>query len=161
MRAAPALQVTVARYGAWRAFETFVVASACGVLAAWTIGLGVVPGSWGWLAFGAAGAAAVGVAIRKRPPVRLQWDGRGWRVGAPPAADAADLPAGQLRVMLDLGGFLLLRFEPQEPRRDAAASWLPVQRRGLEAHWHALRCAVYSPRPSSASASVDALPPPA
>ena len=39
--------------------------------------------------------------------------------------------------------------------------WLPLQRAGLEAHWHAFRCAVYSPRSSQASASVDASPPPA
>jgi hypothetical protein len=39
---------------------------------------------------------------------------------------------------------MLLNFTP-----DAAArtSWLPVQRLGLETQWHALRCAVYSPRP--------------
>ena len=31
-------------------------------------------------------------------------------------------------------------------RAARATRWLPVQRRGLEAHWHALRCAVYCAR---------------
>jgi hypothetical protein len=29
------------------------------------------------------------------------------------------------------------------PRR--RATWLPVQRRGIERQWHALRCSVHSP----------------
>jgi hypothetical protein len=41
---------------------------------------------------------------------------------------------------------MLLRFTPDAPAR---MTWLPVQRRGLEAQWHALRCAVYSPRPAA------------
>jgi len=47
------------------------------------------------------------------------------------------------------------RPEPSAAASDAAVTWLPVQRRGLQAHWHALRCAVYSPRPD---AGVDAAP---
>jgi hypothetical protein len=51
---------------------------------------------------------------------------------------------GNVAVVIDLGPWMLLRFTADAPPR---TTWLPVQRRGLEAQWHALRCAVYSPRP--------------
>ena len=55
--------------------------------------------------------------------------------------------SGALEVAIDLGAFLLLRIA--DGRRTRA--WLPIQRRGLEADWHALRCAVYSPPPHAAA----------
>ena len=36
-------------------------------------------------------------------------------------------------------------------------TWLPVQRRGLESQWHALRCAVYSARSSTGHPATDKL----
>jgi len=58
-------------------------------------------------------------------------------------------------VAVDLGAFLLLRLVEQ--RRTIV--WLPVQRRGVESQWHALRCAAYSPLPLAARApTVGALP---
>jgi len=57
------------------------------------------------------------------------------------APDAGLRRCGTLEVAMDLGAFLLLRLV-DERRRSA---WLPVQRRGLEAQWHGLRCAVYAP----------------
>jgi hypothetical protein len=62
------------------------------------------------------------------------------------ASDAGLRRCGTLEVAMDLGSFLLLRLV-DERRRSA---WLPVQRRGLEAQWHALRCAVYAPAPRAA-----------
>lgn len=48
---------------------------------------------------------------------------------------------GTLEVSMDLGAFMLLRLV----ERQRTIAWLPVQRRGVEAQWHAVRCAVYSP----------------
>ena len=48
---------------------------------------------------------------------------------------------GTLEVSMDLGAFVLLRLV----ERQRTIAWLPVQRRGVETQWHALRCAVYSP----------------
>jgi hypothetical protein len=48
---------------------------------------------------------------------------------------------GTLEVSMDLGAFMLLRLV----ERQRTIAWLPVQRRGVETQWHALRCAVYSP----------------
>jgi len=62
--------------------------------------------------------------------------------------------SGTLEVSLDLGAFLLLRLV--ERRRTSV--WLPVQRRGVEPQWHALRCAVYSPPPVAAGARTPAFP---
>jgi len=56
---------------------------------------------------------------------------------------------GTVEVAIELGSFLLLRLVEQ--RRTGV--WLPVQRRGVEGQWHALRCAVYSPPPLAAGAS--------
>jgi hypothetical protein len=70
--------------------------------------------------------------------------------------DAGPNRSGPLTVAIDWGSFLLLRID--SGRR--AQLWLPVQRRGLEREWHALRCAVYSPpRAVANSATVVALPP--
>jgi MFS family permease len=69
--------------------------------------------------------------------------------------DAGARRTGTLEVAMDLGAFLLLRLV--EGRRTKA--WLPVQRRGLEPRWHALRCAVYAPPPlAAASPTAPALP---
>ena len=71
-------------------------------------------------------------------------------------SDVGGRRTGTIEVAIDLGAFLLLRLVWQ--RRTTA--WLPVQRRGLEAQWHGLRCAMYSPPPvASLAASLPALPP--
>jgi hypothetical protein len=73
-----------------------------------------------------------------RVPVQsLRWDGGAWQLDGMP---------GDLKAAIDLGPWMLLMFTPALPGR---TSWLPVQRRGLETQWHALRCAVYSPRPAA------------
>ena len=77
---------------------------------------------------------ALAVSLWRVPVQSLRWDGKVWHL---------DTAAGELKVAVDLGPWMLLLFTPQAPGR---ASWLPVQRRGLEAQWHALRCAIYSPR---------------
>src|SRR3954454_42547 len=57
------------------------------------------------------------------------------------SSDAGSSRSGALTVALDWGSFLLLRIDSG----GRAHLWLPVQRRGIERQWHALRCAVYSP----------------
>ena len=150
MRAAPALQLTLESFGAWRTAVALLWAAAAASVAAW---LGAGP----WTAVAALTAAAASVATTRRSARRLLWDGERWRVG-PTDAPADELASGTPRVMIDLGMFMLLRFEPDDA---PAVEWLPLQRRGLEASWHALRCAVYSPRPAAASVPADDPPPPA
>jgi hypothetical protein len=150
MRAAPALQLTLERFSAWRTSVALLCAAAAASIAAW---LQAGP----WTAVAAALAAGVSLPLTRRVPCRLSWDGERWRLGAA-GAPLDELPCGTLRVMIDVGGFLLLRFEAEGAR---AMQWLPVQRSGLEASWHALRCAVYSPRPAASSVPPDDPSPPA
>ena len=91
------------------------------------------------IAVGALAVSACAVSLWHVPAQSLRWDGRAWQL---------DAAAGELSVAIDLGPWMLLRFKPE---RRARASWLPVQRAGLETQWHALRCAVYSPRPAAES----------
>jgi hypothetical protein len=53
--------------------------------------------------------------------------------------------------MIDLGSWLLVVFESSTSAVERV--WLPLQRRGLEGEWHALRCALYAiPAASDAAA---------
>ncbi|WP_295640706.1 hypothetical protein [uncultured Methylibium sp.] len=84
---------------------------------------------------------------------RLRWDGQVWHLStqdrlAEPAA------VGQVAVALDLGDWMLLRFEPASRSTAAAQRWLPVSRETIGPSWHALRCAVHARR----SAAVPAAP---
>ena len=80
---------------------------------------------------------ACAVSLWRVPAQSLRWDGQVWQL---------DDVSGELTAAIDLGPWMLLKFAPEMPGR---TSWLPVQRRGLETQWHALRCAVYSPRPAA------------
>jgi hypothetical protein len=92
----------------------------------------------------------------------LRWDTLDWRLG--PMASVGEEPtAGQLKVVMDLGSWMLLRFVQTEsavliavlPYRFRPQRCLAVQRRGLESTWHALRCAVYSSRPAKLAPALD------
>ena len=143
MRAAPAFQVSLQRFGVWRGAVGLLTALALAALAAW---LALQPPPLGvmtWLGAALAAAATIwcAVSVSRQRPVDLRWDGRNWALGAA----AAEPITGELSVALDLGAWMLLRFTPTA---SAAVIWLPVQRRGLEARWHALRCAVHGARPA-------------
>ena len=77
--------------------------------------------------------------------VTLAWDGQHWR---------ADGCPGRVDLMIDLGPWMLLRLQPDEPARRAI--WIPVSAADAGASRHALRAAVYSrrskPTPSAQSA---------
>jgi hypothetical protein len=71
---------------------------------------------------------------------RLAWDGSTWRFT--PAGETERI--GQLRVMIDLGGWMLLRLEVAGPEAGARRHvvWLPVADASLP-QGPALRAAVY------------------
>ena len=148
MRASPAFQVVLARFGVWRwAVLGFALSGAC-VMAAWLVSQPAsAPAATCWLtALLALGLLVLGASSSCMRPVSLRWDGQLWHLG-PPASAGHEPHDGELRVLIDLGPWMLLRFEPADSTWRRRATWLPVQRRGLESQWHALRCAVYSPRP--------------
>jgi hypothetical protein len=139
MRASPACQVSLQRFGVWRGGVLGLSVLGAASVAAWVVGR-----EWPLPTWVVAVAAMTGVlmlllagSLWWTRSARLHWDGQTWQLDAVP---------GELAVVIDLGPWMLLRFTPAEPAR---ATWLPVQRLGLESQWHALRCAVYSPRPVS------------
>jgi hypothetical protein len=149
MRASPAFQVTVQRFGAWRSGVLALVLAAAAALGAWIAAPDNVHPLRIRLAVAAAGALLLaGGASRLRcRSASLRWDTTKWHLG--PASTKGEEPhSGRLAVAIDLGAWMLLRFRHDGAAGRRRSMWLPVQRRGLESQWHALRCAVYSARPA-------------
>ena len=149
MRASPAFQCVLNRFGVWRTAVAALAGTSVALLLVWLWARGEPPPLLGLVAWIGAVLAvpALAASLMRMPPVTLRWDGQQWWV---------DANAGEIDVALDLGGWMLLRFRPvSAARRERSRRWLPVQRPGLEAHWHALRCAVYSPRPAPAREAAD------
>ena len=151
------VEVSVARFRVWRAAVGVVAGVALACLLAWSVAMlgSVSPERMPWVAGVAvllAGATLViaGSLMRVRAGELSCRDGQ-WHFA--PARGAPRV--GALVVALDLGSFLLLRLDEQRHR----PTWLPVQRRGLEREWHALRCAVYSPPPAAAESAESAAAP--
>ena len=148
MRASPAFQVSLQRYGVWRGAVLLLAASGAAVIVAWL--LMRAPSASMGLVVAAAGVGAsivwLTTSLSRLPAVSLRWDGQLWHLGGSSSASDDSVP-GDLRVVIDLGLWMLLRFTPATPGSAPPLTWLPVQRRGIETQWHALRCAVYSPRP--------------
>ena len=150
MRTAPAVVLDLPASRGWQGAIACLGALAAGALAASACG----HAGWaGWrtglpIAVSAMGGAAL--AWRFRPPGggRLRWDGGTWWWW--PATPGATEHAGSLAVMIDLGRWMLLRFEA--PGRRVLA-WLPVPA-SCEGGDGALRAAVYcrALRPSDPAA---------
>ncbi len=149
MRASPAFQVSIRHFGVWQGAVGLLLAAAVAATATW---LATSDRHVGRTLFWASALVSITlVAIAARHllcvPASLRWDGQQWHLGR--LAERGDEPlTGTLQVLIDLGPWLLLRFVSDGMNGRVCAPWLPVQRQGLEAHWHALRCAVYSSRPS-------------
>ena len=144
MRAAPALQVSLRRFGLWQGGVLVLAGLAIATLTAWLVTHERPVETFVWAATGLWMIAVVALAASalRVPAADLRWDGRAWYLGS----GAGDPLAGDLSVAIDLGRWMLLRFTPAVPP-DASVRWLPVQRLGIESQWHALRCSVYAPRP--------------
>jgi hypothetical protein len=157
MRAFAPAQFTITRFDVWRWVIGLLGALVLLVAVAWLVLAELPPAPAMVWPVAAGGLAFTGwlVAVQLRPaPLSLRWDTQRWHLG--PAASVGHEPSvGELRVAIDLGVWMLLRFTPDSSMTNAKPTWVPVQRRGLEPHWHTLRCAVYSPRPD---AGVDAAP---
>ncbi|HJV60912.1 MAG TPA: hypothetical protein VJ743_08185 [Albitalea sp.] len=148
MRASPALQIGIRRFGLWRGFVVVLLATGAAATAAWMLAVeGALPDGLVPVAvLGAAAACLLASRLLRCPPLSLRWDTQNWHLG--PFAKAGEEPwAGDLSVAIDLGSWLMLRFVHEITPGRRRVHWLPVQRAGLEAQWHALRCAVYCARP--------------
>ena len=98
MRAAPAVSVLCSGGIAWRLFQAAVPALAASALLAWGLGLAQLPVAPAMLAAPLVGAIAW-VLARPMPRV-LSWSGQCWSM---------DRLQGKIELLIDLGGWLLLR----------------------------------------------------
>ena len=150
MRESPPFEVRLRRFDVWRAAVAIVALFAVAAVAAWAWSTAAARAdeSIAWVCALAAALAAATIAAalslaRVPAGVLACRDGR-WSF----APQSGAVVAGTLTVALDWGAFFLVRIDGGRDR-----VWLPVQRRGLERDWHALRCALYSsPRPTTAPA---------
>ncbi len=147
MHAAPPVRMSLAPDRAWHAIVTLCASAAGANLAAWaalqaqaSLQIAAVAA----LLAGACAGLLASRSVRRRSAATavLVWDGATW-YGSPGVSAPS---AGEVRVMIDLGVWLLLRFAPTLPEQPAA--WLATSRRHAGALWPAWRAALYSRRPS-------------
>lgn len=151
MHASPPFQMIVRHFGIWRVGATLLVALATVVVAVWATQALERHAVWVGVALvllALSSTLLLAQAWRLRP-MNLRWDSQRWQLAACNAAVYEEVPAGRLTVAVDLGGWMLLHFKPDHTTVLQRGTWLPVQRRGHEADWHALRCTVYCARPVS------------
>ena len=145
MRFAPPVPALSLGAGPWLAAQQGLFASSAGILACW-VGAHV----WGLgapvvLTSLAVAAAAAGLARRglAPAPLRLAWDGSIWNLETRDGARQA----GQVMLMVDLGGWMLVRFVAQA-RPSAwpawSAQWLSLRRVDVGAAWPLLRVALFA-----------------
>jgi hypothetical protein len=143
MRAAPAFQISLDRFGVWRAGIFCLTSLGILSMALWLAGRERVLWIDGLTLVAAIPLLFLARSLARVPAVDLRWDGQVWGLRA--QGQPVDLEkAGHLQVVIDLGPWMLLRFIADEPRM--RPTWLPVQALGIRPHWHALRCAVHAPR---------------
>lgn len=149
MLLSPSLDMTVQRFGVWRGVVLVLVVLAAAATLVWGFAAPPAPPvaqTVGLVLATLCIAASVPIAWRQRA-VRLRCGGQRWSIG--PADGGGTLTSIESpTVALDAGVWMLLRLRRDGAPRWRRHLWLPVQRRGHEADWHALRCAVYSPRPA-------------
>jgi hypothetical protein len=148
MHASPPFQLTVRRFGIWQAALAFLAAATAVVLYMWAQRASSFAATWVWLSVGLFVLCCTGVFAQawRMKPMSLRWDTQRWYLG--PAATAGDEPhSGVLTVAMDVGGWMLLHFVSDGAGGLKRGTWLPVQRHGHEAAWHALRATVYCARP--------------
>jgi len=155
MRASPAFQITIRRFGVWRCAIAVLLLASVGSLVAFALAEGGST-SVGVRAISSAASIVIvlaGATLMRRQAISLRWDTQRWNLG--PASSVGEEPwPGHLEVSLDLGVWMLLRFEHDLAPSGRRNLWIPVQRHGIESAWHAMRCAVYSARSAQGDDSV-------
>jgi hypothetical protein len=148
MRTAPAVSVLIAPAPHGIAALGLLALVATMHTLVWAVGFGHAAGFALPLACAVYGAWLVAHANR-RAVIELRWDGQVWWLEEPARADA-DARAADVSIALDLGDWMLLHCRPSSAPEEGPVRrrvrWIPLQRSTLRPHWHALRCALYSPR---------------
>jgi hypothetical protein len=144
MRAAPAVQLDVETGACWRVALWVMACIAIASAVGWALAVNTAL-AWAIVTLAAAYAGWLGRVGARPRRARLGWDGAGWVL----LEQGWHEPRrGEVAVALDFGDALLLRFAARPGARQRAR-WIALQR-SASMPWHALRCALYSPRPASA-----------
>ncbi len=156
-----ALSIEVRTAAGWR-FGAAALTLAAALCLGWWFATAVELNAPGWIWLGLPAMLALGAAAATRwiHGRQLRWDGEVWRLSDGATGAAGESP-GTVAVALDGGHWMLLRFRATPAGPGRRVCWLALSRRDLLGQWHALRCAVYSPRPGPAgrSAQAPAAPP--
>jgi hypothetical protein len=152
MRASPPIEVRLQHDAQWRGFVLAVLGSSCAAVPTWvcTAEAGAALKSAVAVALLIASVAAFPLAWRSDRTLR--WTGQRWQL-IDAGCERGRAQDGGVGVAVDLGSWMLLRFRP-----DAAAKrsrWMATSRRAIPDQGHALRCAVYSPRPDAGAAAAE------
>jgi len=151
MRAPPPIDISLTRFGCWRGALAILALGTGAVIAAWLLASADAqpPALRVGVALAAVLALGALLSAARVAAVELGWDGAHWSCAVLDGGRAGPPLPGELTVAIDLGSWLLLRFAAADPQGGRLpVRWLPVQRRGLEPQWHALRCAVHAPMPA-------------
>jgi len=145
MQAASAVQVTVRSFGVWNALLGVISGTTFAVVMAWLVKHHDVPldGVSMSLILFLLMCLLGTIDLVRRQPFVLRWDAQRWHV-TDPSRGAVEVELLGLSVVLDLGSWMLLRTHSDLPLYRLRSGWIPVQRHGMEAHWHSLRCALYA-----------------
>ncbi len=145
MQAASAVQVTIQRFGVWNMALGLVSVTVVAVVAAWLVNRHDDLPAWSsalLIATVLAGLLGV-VDLLRRRPITLRWDTQRWHVTDPHCGGGA-IEVREVRLVLDLGPWMLLKFRADAPWYRQRGGWIPVQRQGIEAQWALLRCAAHA-----------------
>jgi hypothetical protein len=120
--------------------------------------------SMAWLATGltaASLAAMVWMLCQPVPQGRLVWNTQDWIWHASESPCAQSLEPGRsglARIALDLGDWVLLRFDNHVTTAGETPIWLPLTRARAGGNWHALHCALRQPAVAIDASSTDVSP---
>ena len=147
MHGAPPVALVCEGGAVWRGVRTGLPALAAAAFAAWIVGQAGLGSTGQALAALAAALPVAALAWRwvAPRPCALAWDGEQWRLGTAGEAGSVD-------VMIDLGGWLLLRHTSHGV--GAAPVWLAVSGSAAGAALHGLRLALQARTPA-AHAGID------
>lgn len=140
MRHAPPVQVRCHGRG-WRLLQSLLFALALAALVAWVL-LHLEQSAWpsgpaAWL------TGVIAWHVLRSAPLDLAWDGTAW---------LADGVTGQVDLMLDAAGFMLVRWRPLQR---GPARWMALSRAETGAADHALRVALYARAPVAPDAAAE------
>ena len=146
MHAAPSVRMSLAPDRAWRGFVVICAGAAAANLAAWFAALADSMAPTAIIVSSLAcalGATLAWRVVRRQGTGLLNWNGVDWSW----APDATAPAVGKLRVMIDLGAWVLLRFAPADAAR--RATWLAASRRQAAGAWTQWRAALLARRPNA------------